>query len=48
MFTFLFVALAFLAGWIMMPRPEWVEPIREGIVNWFKSVIDNIRNSSDK
>lgn len=39
MFTFLFVALAFLGGWILMPRPEWVKPIREGIVRRFWALV---------
>lgn len=48
MFTFLMIALAFFGGWILMPRPEWAETLRNRVLDKINQWLDSILDRSDK
>lgn len=44
MFDLLMLAIAFFAGWVMIPPPTWADEVREKIISYFKNLFKTNNN----
>ena len=48
MFDLIIIAIAFFAGWVMVPSPEWADAVRIQIITKTKELFSNFTTPSEK
>lgn len=48
MFDLLIIAIAFFAGWVMVPSPEWADAVRIQIITKTKELFSKLTTPSNK